>query len=542
MKTGFDRSMALFLFFAAVVLLMGAGSYGVIETSDARYAEIAREMLHGEDWLHPSLLGIHHYHKPPLTYQITALGYEIFGINPFGARFFLQISVLLQLWVVYAMARALGLREQPARRAAIIYFTFPLVLASSRDLTTDSFLTTFALATMYAWIRYRRQGRVGWLYLFALFLGLGFLTKGPVVLIAPGLLALLWRPEMPRHKVSKRHRFAAFALFVLLAGSWFVYLAWENPAFWNYFIERQTVQRFGSNVFHRHEPFWYYWVFAPLVGLPWLAALPWLLVKAGERGRKEKLLSTLLLAGGIGILFFSLSSSKRIFYILPLFVFFALATAILIDRLENRESRRLAKGMTFYTVGAAMLFFLMPWLPLKNVHVPPIVDLYALGALAATGWMWRYVDSSKSRAVLTASIASVVLLLSATATLSLSSASFKIADPVAKWIRLHHLQNRTLLVYDRRLPSLAFALDKPIVSLYDGSRDLDRETQFERSDRWKKTLYNLKDPEDEKRLKRALSGTSYLLVLYRKRLPKNRQWLMENLGHQQKIGRWKLYF
>ena len=66
------------------------GSWGLTESSEGRYATIAKEMLVNNDFINPTLLGIKHLHKPPATYYITALGYEIFGINEFGTRFFID--------------------------------------------------------------------------------------------------------------------------------------------------------------------------------------------------------------------------------------------------------------------------------------------------------------------------------------------------------------------------------------------------------------------------------------------------------------------
>jgi len=543
MPKNIDAKLTLFLLFAGVVLLLTAGSFGVVETSDARYAEIGREMFRSGDWLHPLLLDIHHYHKPPITYQITALGYGLFGVTPFGARFFLQISVLLQVLLVYLIAKELKLGERVARWAALIYFSFPLVLASSRNLTTDSFLTTFVLAAIYSWIRFRREGQAAWLYAMSVLLGLGFLTKGPVVLIAPVLFALLWRPDLPKPKLSRRQKLLAFTLFVVISASWFLYLAWENPAFWNYFIERQTVERFSSNVFHRREPFWYYWVLTPLIGLPWLALLPWLLFRSGKAWRQDPLMRSLLLVTFIAILFFSLSTSKRIFYILPLFGFFALMTAMAIDALPKPNARRLLWMVTGYALLLTALLLLAPWLPLKRVTIPTEVALYALMAAFAIALIFRLRRlSPKSRAVLLGVVASTLLLLSATATLSRSPLSFKIADPVAGWIRSHHFENRTILAYDKRLPSLAFALDRPIVSLYDGDRSLNRETQFEQDERWKKRLYNLKDSEDRLRLRRLMEHSPYLLILYRKKLPSKREWLRKNTPHEEKMGKWTIYY
>ena len=101
MKT---NSLIILLIIAAFSLLINVGSYGVVESSDARYAEIGRAMYLSGDYLHPNLMEVHHYHKPPFTYQITALGYRIFGINAFGARFFLQIAVLIQIILVYYLS------------------------------------------------------------------------------------------------------------------------------------------------------------------------------------------------------------------------------------------------------------------------------------------------------------------------------------------------------------------------------------------------------------------------------------------------------
>ena len=137
---------------------------------------------------------------------------------------------------------------------------------------------------------------------------------------------------------------------------------------------------------------------------------------------------------------------------------------------------------------------------------------------------------------------SSLLLLSASALLSKSPLSFKIAKPVAKWIELHNLKNRYILVYDKRLPSLAFELNKDIISLYDGDRSLDRETQFETDNRWKKYLYNLKDIKEQKRLKRFISENKTILVLYKKRLHKNSIWLKNRYRNLKEIGKWKIYY
>ena len=206
----------IFLVIAAISLLINVGSYGVIESSDARYAEIGRAMHVSGDYMHPNLLDVHHYHKPPFTYQITALGYKIFGINAFGARFFLQLAVLLQLVLVYRLSISLFNNKKTALWSAIIYFSFPLVLMSSRNLTTDAFLATFVLLSIYSWVKYRQSGIIKWLYAFTLSLALGFLTKGPVIFIVPVIFILFYnRTEKAKRNFSIHHITSCYCGIIL---------------------------------------------------------------------------------------------------------------------------------------------------------------------------------------------------------------------------------------------------------------------------------------------------------------------------------------
>ncbi len=113
-----------------LLLTFSLGNWGLMETSEARYAEISREMIENGDYLHPKLLGIYHYHKPPMTYQITALGYKIFGVNELGARFFLQIAILIQMLLIYQITLLLFKSKETALASALIYFSLPIVLIS----------------------------------------------------------------------------------------------------------------------------------------------------------------------------------------------------------------------------------------------------------------------------------------------------------------------------------------------------------------------------------------------------------------------------
>lgn len=51
---------------AFILMNFNLGKWGIMETSEAKYAKISKEMVENKDYLHPKLLGIYHYHKPPM--------------------------------------------------------------------------------------------------------------------------------------------------------------------------------------------------------------------------------------------------------------------------------------------------------------------------------------------------------------------------------------------------------------------------------------------------------------------------------------------
>ena len=59
-----ERYLYLILAIALILLLVNLNSYRVLEASEARYAEISREMFRSGNLLQPTLLNIFHFHKP----------------------------------------------------------------------------------------------------------------------------------------------------------------------------------------------------------------------------------------------------------------------------------------------------------------------------------------------------------------------------------------------------------------------------------------------------------------------------------------------
>ena len=524
----------ILLFISAIALLINAGSYGVVESSDARYAEIAREMYVSGDYLNPDLLDVHHYHKPPFTYQITTLGYKLFGINAFGARFFLQIAVLIQLILVYAITLLLFNKKQTALWAAMIYLSFPIVLSSSRNLTTDAFLATFVLLSLYAWV-------VRYLYLFTISLGLGFLTKGPVVFIVPLFFILFYnRVEKSKNSFGIHHIFS-WLLFSAIISSWFVYLVVQNPDFVDYFLGRQTVDRFSKNVFDRTEPFWYFFAYAPLMGMPWLIIFPYLIKQNKKLFSFRSICFVLLMAIIIPLVFFSISSSKRILYILPLYSLLAVLIAQLFSEIPHEKVKALSRIILGYALLIVSAFIATLFIK-TELYFPTIAGVISIFVIPMVLWLYntKRIDL-KPKSVYLSLIVSLFLLIGSSHIMSSNQLEVNSTKPVTDFIINNHLRDRNVLVYNTRKPSIAFGLNKSIISLNDGDKSLARETQFEQDLNWKKYLIDMKSETEVQSLKEILKEPT-VFIIYKRPLPEEQEWMLGYYQNQEVMEKWTIYY
>ena len=533
------RKMLIIFAICAIGLFTSVGMFGVVETSDARYAEIAREMLESGDYLNPTLLGIKHYHKPPFTYYITVLGYSLFGITAFAARFFVQLAILVQLVFVYLLSGQLFNSKKSAIWAAVIYFSFPIVLISSRNLTTDPYLATFVILSMYFWVRYRKSAISGYLYLFAICLALGFLTKGPLIFIVPLIFVILYNYIQPSNAKFTLHHIFSLLLFVLIAGSWFYLLIRQNTDFLKYFVGHHTIDRFATNDFDRGKPFWYYLAIAPAVGIPWLFILPSLVYKNWEKIIKDKLYVLLGLGIVIPFLFFSAASSKLVPYILPLFSLFALVLAQLIQQFGLSKTEYYL--IVSYTILIALGGLLGAVLPL-DFNIPLVVLFISAVTLLALYLINKFILNFSSRVIHTVFAASLFILLSSGFILSKNQIEVNGTQPLAEFILENKLNENEILVYNKRLPSVSFHLQKSIVSIYDGNKDLNREVQFEENRQWKQNLVNLKSETELDRLKQIMEKKKTVLIVYKNRVPDNRKWLLDFYSHSKDYNKWQIYY
>jgi 4-amino-4-deoxy-L-arabinose transferase-like glycosyltransferase len=347
------RSDVVAFALAGVVFWAGLGSYGLVEPSDARYAEIAREMWVSGDWLFPRLLGILHFQKPPLIYWLSGLGTAFVGPSEWGARACQGVLGLVLVGLVWRFARRhLGAAAAPW--AVALVATTPTVIAAGRILTTDLLLATLQTLALTAWYDvWSGRGGRGDLAAFYAALGAAFLAKGPVGWLVPGLILGLfaWRFRGGGHRRVPWGLVWGSAIMAAVAFPWYLLVIARTPGLFSYFLGGQIASRLQESGMGHHHAWYYFFAVFPALGMPWILLAPsgWKRL----RGEDSPLAGFLLFWTAVPPLFFSFPASKLPLYVLLSFPALALAgAASLVAPSEPRRPVRWA-GILFLGLGAA---------------------------------------------------------------------------------------------------------------------------------------------------------------------------------------------
>ena len=526
--------MVILFCIAAVYRL---GSWGVIDTSEARYSEIPRQMYETGDYLHPVYLGIEHYHKPPLTYHITALSYHIFGPDTFGARFPLQVFLVLQLLFVWLIVREIYNDVYKATIGALIYASFFIVWIASRNLTTDAYLCTFLLGAIWAIIVYARRSKPVMLYAAAVLAGLAFLTKitASLVILGPVVLAVWW---IYRDTWKWSWQMLPAGLIYLAVGmSWFVLLEQEGKPVLRYLLYDHSVVRYTTDTFGRNNPAYFYLLAAPVLGFPWIIMLFQSVIRHW-RARDLRLETGLLLAVwcAFPIVFYSISHSKLILYILPAFAAVAVLTPHQLAVMKPKALRGwLVAQLIFY--GLLIIAFLT--YPLFSDYVidlvPQMILVVLLVAMLSVILLHGNLRLPMRMALMSAVFALFAAMIG-THILSANELKHSTAKPVAEWLQSAELDDRHVFILDRLAPSLSFHLQGPTAMIATSEK---RELQFEDDDGWQSYYYNLERAEDTRRLQKRLQEPSVLVARRRQEVP---AMLQDHFTRETEIGKWRVYY
>jgi 4-amino-4-deoxy-L-arabinose transferase-like glycosyltransferase len=381
--------LALYGGFSALIYFVGLGAPALWEPDEGRYAEIARAMAVGGDYVTPRDDGVRYLEKPPLLYWSEALAIRALGRNEFAVRVPSALASAGSV-VVTAAAAELMLGSAVCLLAALALGLSPLFFLFARAATPDPELAFFFSAALIAFYaaagRDFRSGEGRCLMITAAALtALATLVKGPVALVLEGAIALLWLVGEGRWREAARIRWPeCVAVYLALAVPWFVFAARRNPGFVEFFFMHEHLQRFVSDTEHGWGP-WFFAAVAVFGTWPFFYFVPSGIAALASRATgsesfvRRSALRFLLLWFAVVILFFSVPRSKLAEYLLPGLPPLAILAAAgldLIPRMEPHSAWRLVRGFATINVTIAIGGFAMMGL-LRYLGKPPTGAAFA---------------------------------------------------------------------------------------------------------------------------------------------------------------------
>lgn len=438
---------------AAFLFFFNLGSIPLLDPDEPVYAETPKEMLAFADLVSPRIYGEYWYDKPPLYYWLVAGAFQVFGVNEFSARFpSAFLGLLTVMYVYWSAKRHFGSRAAVA--SALILATsiefFYLTKAAVTDITLNFCLTVALLSFL--------EKRYSLFYIFA---GLATLAKGPVGILFPGailffyfLLTRQWR------QIKEMKVLHGIMLYAATALPWYIMMyGIHGSPFVETFIGFHNITRFTSP--EHAGVTWYYFIPVLILGFfPWTAVMVqsvW--ASMTKRGNDRNALLFLNIWTWFIFLFFTVSRTKLVSYILPMFVPLAMITGWYVASLMEKRIR--LRSWPVLLVLLALLFSAA--IVYGSTQMPELTDgayavsgVFLVMAAAAAYFLWNRRVKAALWIQVTGMTAFVVILM--TMLLPAVVPVFT-AKEIAVDVKTHYDGKSPLYVVKFLRPGLAFYTD-----------------------------------------------------------------------------------
>ncbi|MBS0160938.1 MAG: glycosyltransferase family 39 protein [Nitrospira sp.] len=331
--------LPLYLAVASIVIFLRPP----IAIESTRQLAVAWDMwAHQQFWV-PHMNGIPYAEKAPLLYWLIVAGWAVFGVNDVWPRVLMVLIGSAQLILVQALARRLfPACARIARLTPWLLMGLTFSFLYGLLIMFEGLLAVWVLAAMLCLVSNPRRLSLRWTG-FTICIGLGLLTKGPVMLVhtAPvWLLGPWWCKYAREHRVH----WYGFGTLALISGC-AILAAWAIPAvhasgsaYTDNLLYKQTGGRLVNAFIHQH-PFWWY--------VPWAAGLlfPFVLwprmwaaivsLRPPLQPQVRMALAWLVPA----FVVFSAISGKQSYYLIPELPAAVIVMAAAIANLRAREDR-----------------------------------------------------------------------------------------------------------------------------------------------------------------------------------------------------------
>ncbi len=376
------KNLLILLIVSFILLVAPNGLYSAFDKDEPKYLEAAYEMVKSGDYITPYYNYQYRFDKPILIYWLIALGYKIFGINEFGGRFFVSLcgvfAVLLLYWWLSRWRS-----ERFAFWSSLVFLSLLDFIVMSSVAMPDIALTFFIEGALIFFFEGYHRKSANFYRLAFLFSGLATLTKGPVGLVLPGLIAIFYlalRRDLIK-TLKEIPWFSGFGIYFAVVLPWYgAILQKHGYQFFKDFIIFHNIHRFTGKIPGHPTAWWYYFVNYFWLYLPFSLFFPFALYYLFKEKRVwgDNVLEFSTVWFFTVFLFFQIAHTKLAHYLLPSFPAFAVITTWYLFNLREKLSLYLTAFLfTTLALAGGVFWELKHWPPVGLLFlIPPLIGVW----------------------------------------------------------------------------------------------------------------------------------------------------------------------
>ena len=411
-----------------VLLLVGLTAFffnldlSFLEGSEGLYAQITREMVSANQFVHLTWQGETYSNKPPLFFWLLAVSRDVFGENEFAFRFPGALFAFGTIGLTYLLGRRL-ISPTAAFWAALIVATSHVSLWYGRKVLFDSTLTFAMTLALFAWVRaYMQSATSFWYVIVFLAMAFGTMVKSIHAFAMPVTLMMAHSCLQRDFRALKAPWF--WIGLILYFGLTDGYASLIGGQFsWQFNLHELLGRAFDfslSSGTESNTPRPFYWY----LGVLWFDFFPWsVLIPSGlillfsQRTLRTDSKGQLLALWILGYLFLlSMSKLKREPYLMPIVPGLGLMIGYYYHQIcsgykEKPWVETLTRVMLgLLSIAFAGVLFLGPFLLARKWHIPishfPFVYTLPMIGLCLT-LLWSVLKARMEIALATLGVLSV---------------------------------------------------------------------------------------------------------------------------------------
>ncbi|WP_336041576.1 glycosyltransferase family 39 protein [Acinetobacter dispersus] len=378
------RSSKFLLTFLPIWLLMSSWIRPLSVPDEGRYGDISRAMLESGDWLIPRINGLPFMHKPPLLHWLSTAFMEIFGLHAWVLRLIPTLAGCMMLISLFVFLKK-HVSEHIAQLTIIILATSLLFYGSSEYINHDLLVASWITVCILSFVDFSLSGKKTVLFLGYFAAAAGFLSKGLIGVLIPGLVLLPWLLYTRQwKKIPTLLNPFGILFFLALTAPWVYQVQLKYPQFLHYFFIDQQFSRFSSNGFNNKQPWFFYYLILFVSFLPWFFVNRFRFSKRIFQASLPSSLLALCLWWFISVsIFFSIPPSKLAGYILPavppLAILLAVTVRPILDNFDKSKLQIWGPATFIFILGLGII--LVPHF-IKNNHAfytSHAIQIYMIG-------------------------------------------------------------------------------------------------------------------------------------------------------------------